>query len=182
MVEIRRFWNWDEVPLMYKRPRIDYKISEYVFDYININILKQKNIMQTGDYDIHLLFFIHNEEAQNKEDKFYKHQHYRSRKISIMFTSTKLHEKITPIEYANIVYDMIGFYLTNKYKKITKEIMDKNKNGMDYNYIENLNYPAVYEDQKYIGDEKENKREEYKKYYNEKSKEEKEKYRKYFNE
>jgi hypothetical protein len=188
----------DEDGLLYKRPRINYKISEYVFDYINKKILEPANLMQTGYYIIYLCFYTY-----NKEDQFHNHHiqniydtentiYYLTkppscgkRGINISCYSTELHENISPKEYANIVYDMIGAYLTNKYKnkyrKISKEIMDKNKNGMDYNYIESFNYPAVYEDQKYSSDSKEYK-EKYLKYYNEKSKEEKEKYRKYFNE
>ena len=66
--------------------------------------------------------------------------------------STELTEKITPKEYANIVYDMMGAFLTSKYKKITKETMDKNRKGMDYNLIESFKFPAPFENQKYFLD------------------------------
>jgi transposase-like protein len=48
---------------------------------------------------------------------------------------------------------MIGVFLVNKYKKITKKIMDKNKNKMDYQVIGNYKYSALFEDQKYIFDD-----------------------------
>jgi hypothetical protein len=191
MVKIVRFWISERTEpdskLLYKRPRIDFKISEYVFDHINKNILKPKNIMQTGDYEITLFFLIFNiwgysgykKHIQNifdTENTIYDLEYgpnysksgadnYRDIKIKIY--SNEFHENITPKKYANIVYDGIGMFLTNKYKKINKEIMDKNKNGMDYNYIESFNYPAAYEDQKYIGDGKDETKEKYKKYYNE---------------
>jgi hypothetical protein len=47
---------------------------------------------------------------------------------------------------------MMGAFLTSKYKKITKEIMDKNRKGMDYNLIESFKFPAPFENQKYLQD------------------------------
>jgi hypothetical protein len=51
---------------------------------------------------------------------------------------------------------MIGTALITKYKKITKEIMDKNKTGMDYDLIEGFEYPALFKYQKYFLDDAEN--------------------------
>jgi hypothetical protein len=88
-------------------------------------------------------------------------------------TSTELNEHIKPKEYANMVYDMIGAFLIKKYKKITKEIMEKSKTGIDYKIIEKFKYPALAKDQKYLLDDKDvskggiNEYEEYIKYYGE---------------
>jgi hypothetical protein len=50
---------------------------------------------------------------------------------------------------------MIGAFLVKKYKEITKEVMDKNKNGMDYENIEKYKYPALFKNQKYVFDDEE---------------------------
>ncbi|MDR2771674.1 MAG: hypothetical protein LBB57_06520 [Clostridiales Family XIII bacterium] len=66
--------------------------------------------------------------------------------------STELTEEITPKEYANIVYDMMGAFLTSKYKKITGGKMDENRKGIDYDLIESFEFPASFENQKYFFD------------------------------
>ena len=40
--------------VLLQRPRIDYRVSEYVFDYINKNILAPHTILQKGDLTIDL--------------------------------------------------------------------------------------------------------------------------------
>jgi hypothetical protein len=74
--------------------------------------------------------------------------------IQLFCWSTEITENIKPKEYANIVYDMVGAFLTGRYKKITKEIMENNKNGMDYEFIEELEYPATFDNQKYFHDDR----------------------------
>jgi hypothetical protein len=176
MVKIDRLWNMDDsdleprIEILYKRPRIDYRISEYVFDYINKNILNSNKIMQTGDYSICLSLDIYYRDDQKYfEDSTYntKTEKYDSetsnitengikyKNIHLFCYSTQVNENLKPKEYANIVYDMIGAFLTKKYKKITKEIMDKNKSGMDYKIIEKFKYPASFKDQKYLMDDDE---------------------------
>jgi hypothetical protein len=174
MVKIDRLWDIDDfdleprIEILYKRPRIDYRISEYIFEYINKNILEQNKIMQTGNYSICLSLEIYYKDEQtffedspyNTETEKYDSEisnitddGIKYKNIHLFCYSTEINENIKPKEYANIVYDMIGAYLIKQYKKITKEIMDKNKTGMDYEYIETFKYPALFKDQKYLLDE-----------------------------
>jgi hypothetical protein len=174
MIKIDRLWDISDFDLeprleiLYKRPRIDYRISEYIFDYINKNILEPNKIMQTGNYSICLSFaFYHKNEQRYFEDNSYNTEtaKYDSetsnitedgikyKNIQLFCYSTEMDENIKPKEYANIVYDMIGIFLIRQYKKITKKIMDKNKTGMDYSYIEKYKYPALFKEQKYLLDE-----------------------------
>ena len=180
------------IEILYKRPRVDYRISEYVFDYINKNILEPKGIMQAGNYRICFSFGFYYKEFTFFKDNIYNMENTKydfrlmtntENKIKyndlwLDCTSKELTENIKPKEYAHIVYDMVGSYLVNKYKKITKEIMDKNKTGLDYKVIEKYKHPALFIDQKYIYDdakegsfvinnEKINSKEEYIKYYKE---------------
>jgi hypothetical protein len=126
--------------------------------------------MQTGNYHIclSLAFYIkedhkfHDYNIYDTENTIYALHLSTSTENGVKYKdiwigcySTELTENIRPKEYANIVFDMIGVYLTSKYKKISKEITDSYKNGMDYNFIESFNYPAVFEKQKYLFDENE---------------------------
>jgi hypothetical protein len=123
--------------------------------------------MQTGNYNVCFSFQFYNIEKMTyhkdtifcTENTKYDFHLFTSTEngikykvIQIFCWSTELTEKMTPKEYANIVYDMMGAFLTGKYKKITKETMDKNRNGIDYNLIESFKFPAPFEDQKYLAD------------------------------
>jgi hypothetical protein len=173
MFEITRLWGISDydlkpnIEILYKRPRIDYRISEYIFDYINKKILEPNKIMQTGNYKICFSFKFYNKEDHNyHEDTIFctentKYSFHlfistengiKYKVIMIFCNSTELTEKTNPNEYANIVYDMMGAFLTSKYKKISKETIDKNRNGMDYNLIESFEFPAPFENQKYLVD------------------------------
>ncbi|GHU65687.1 hypothetical protein AGMMS49983_13810 [Clostridia bacterium] len=177
MINAERIWNWrrglsiePDLNLLYKRPRVDYRISEYVIEYIDKKILKQKNIMQKGRYRICLSMGIRekNEHYYIKDNSYNTETTFFSancsnrtlggekyKDIFLACTSFKLNEKIKPIEYANIIYDMIGVYLIDYYKKINKAEMDTIKNGMDYDFIEQYKYPAPFENQKYVADKSE---------------------------
>jgi hypothetical protein len=164
--------------MLYKRPRVDYKVSEYVFEYINKNILEPKKIMQTLCYKVHIFFDL-TVEQRHEHSKYYAENskfgswrsvpYYRSadKYVYLFCHSTELNEDLKPKEYANIVYDMIGAYLIKYYKRITKEIMDKNIIGIDFTQIEKYKYPAAFKDQKYNGDGFKRDEEEYIKYYGE---------------
>jgi hypothetical protein len=177
MAEVSRLWDIMDfdyklnIKLLYKRPRVDYRISEYIFDYINKNVLEPNKIMQDGNYDICLSFTFFDKDhfkyfddlPFDTEDTKYSVSKISNRTengikykdISISCYSIELTENIKPKEYASIVYDMIGSFLVSKYKKITKEIMNNNKKGIEYEFIEKFIYPASFENQKYLLDNEE---------------------------
>lgn len=168
--------------LLCKRPRVDYRISEYVMEYICKTILKPNSPLITGDYWMALHFYpfdkekntvpyniysvfeeradeilsrhyLNNNEFYNTEDTRFKTENSSWGKgYSVDCYSTKLNEHITPTEYANIVYDMIGAFLGTKYKRTTKEVMDSYKSGLDYDYIGSFEFPASFENQRYGDD------------------------------
>jgi hypothetical protein len=126
--------------------------------------------MQTEDYNICLSFaFYYKDEQKYFDDNPYNTENtkysfklanvtensVKNKIVQLFCVSTGINEKINPKDYANIVYDMIGAFLVKKYIKITKEVMDKNKTGMDYEIIEKYKYPALFKNQKYVFDEEE---------------------------
>jgi hypothetical protein len=176
MVKITRAWwcrnpvnSEFDIEIVRKRPRIDYRISEYVFEYVNKNIFLPYDLMKIENYMVRLTFFKNMPdylpyispyntdttkintiltERTGDDGKMYI-------TIDIQCNSLKLNENIKPIEYANIVYDMFSDCLVRGFRKKIKgikKIADEYKNGMDYAFIEKFEYPAPFENQKYLYD------------------------------
>lgn len=170
-ITIVRLWDFNkplsiepDIESLFKRPRTDFRISEYIFEFIDEYILKPNKILQKGNYRFCLAFGIYNPEIQkfhqenpynNNYSKFRLAQYNRKayKEIQINCNSTFFNENIEPIAYAWMVYDMFAVYLTTNFKKITKEIMEDKKMNLDKSYITDLEFPAKFENQKYIADE-----------------------------
>jgi hypothetical protein len=61
--------------------------------------------------------------------------------------------QMTPSGYAQIIYDVFALYFTLRYKRLTKTIFDDLKRKLDYDYINSFEFPAKFENQKYMNDE-----------------------------
>jgi hypothetical protein len=188
MPHIYRHWflyyisNAEErLNMIYKRPRIDYRVSEYVYEYIQRKILEPRKIkeLEYRKYalSINLHFILGGEDARslNSEQMPSEYSPYNTettlyssnfttngyelrlgyKAINLSCRSTEIDVNIKPKEYAHIVYNMISTYLeTKRYKSITKELMEQYKSEMDYAYIENFSYPAAFVDQRYHDDKR----------------------------
>jgi hypothetical protein len=164
-IKIERFWtHYDNAKMLYKRPRVDYRISEYLFDFINQHILTEKKVMQTGIYDFTLFLKIFNPD----EHKFFFDNPYdteqtkyspsirysiKSKNINMCCSSTLFNAQMTPKEYVEIVYDMFALYFILRYKKLTKALFDELKQKIDYDYVNSFEFPATFENQKYMLDD-----------------------------
>jgi len=177
MFKIYRVWElYDyknekiDLNILYKRPRVDYRISEYVIEYINKTILKQFNIMQNENYQFELLFFNKDTvkcdsnsasdiyEFDDEIDFVYTVKDEKNIKwhklIRIKCFSDKLNEDIEPNEYANIVYNMICAYLIKNNKNINENFIKEKLKEMVYKTIEEYKFPALFINQKYMFDER----------------------------
>ena len=162
---IDRFWtDENNAELLCKRPRVDYRISEYLFDFINQNILMKKKIMKSGSYSVTLFMkFLDPEkhkfvfENPYNTDKtrfaFPVTRSIKNRNVGVFCTSILFNSQMTPAEYAQIVYDMYAFYFIFRYKKLTKELFDETKKKLDYDLINSFDFPAKFDNQKYMTDE-----------------------------
>ena len=164
-VKIERYWTHDnEAKMLCERPRIDYRVSEYLFDFINQHILTEKKVMQTGDYCFTLFLKIFNP----AEHKFFFDNPYdteqtkyspsvrgsiKSKNINMLCSSLFFNSQMTPTEYTEIVYDAFALYFILRYKKLTKVLFDNLKQKIDYDYINSFEFPAAFENQKYSLDE-----------------------------
>ncbi|MDR1402473.1 MAG: hypothetical protein LBJ60_02055 [Tannerellaceae bacterium] len=173
MVKIIRWWPVNiNFELLYKRPRVDYRISEYIFEYITQNIFIPYNINEIENYNVVLAFDTYDIKRHryyfpykspyntdttkyasmeiNKENNGKKYF-----KIHIDCCSTELDENTKSIDYANIVYNMFGDYIVKHFKKTIKEIkqiVDTTKKGMDYELIGSFEHPSPFINQKYLYD------------------------------
>jgi len=164
-IEITRFWTHEnDVEMLCKRPRVDYRISEYLFEFINQNILTEKGLMQTGTYNFTLFLKIFNPEKHKfffdnpydtEQTKYtpYRNQNIKSKDISMFCSSLLFNAQMTPKEYVEVVYDMFALYFILRYKKLTKALFDELKQKIDYDLVNSFEFPATFEDQKYQTDE-----------------------------
>ena len=160
-IEIIRYWGHDnDTEMLCKRPRVDYRISEYLFEFINQNILVEKKIMQTGIYRFALYLEVFNSEKHKfsfdnpydtDQTKYtpYVYQSIKSKNIKMFCDSLLFNAQMTPKEYVEIVYDMFALYFVVRYKKMTKAAFDELKQKIDYDFVSSFEFPATLENQKY---------------------------------
>ena len=169
-ITITRLWSFNkplstepDIELLFKRPRVDYRISEYVFQFIDERILKPNKILQKGNYRFCLAFGIYNPEIHKfHQENLYNDDYSKFRlvqfnrkefkDIQISCNSIFFNENIAPVTYAEMLYDMFAVYLISSFKKITKEIMEGKKADLDKSYIADFGFPATFENQQYIAD------------------------------
>ncbi|HTG57533.1 MAG TPA: hypothetical protein VL943_14750 [Niabella sp.] len=171
-VTISRFWsiNDDEgmsrASILFKRPRVDGQIASLVFKFIWTNVLTPKKMMQKGKYAFTLDFdtirsthkFFYDSVYNTDTVKFHpafrnrKHKGVTTKEVSIACYSNVFNEYITPVEYANLVYDMFGSYLVESSLKLTKKELDDIKPQMDMEAINRFPFPASFDAQQYSGD------------------------------
>lgn len=168
-ISISCFWSHEneedgiwKPEILFKRPRIDYRVSEYVWNFIEINLLIPKKLLQKNSLTMTLYFApinikhkffygsVYNTETQKFEPTI---RGNKLKSIRIFCDYNGFTETMTPTEYANIIFDMYCSMLVDNFKKITKEECDELKTKMDFNIINSFEFPASFDNQKYSGDE-----------------------------
>jgi len=73
MIDIARHWHFDHdnASLLSKRPRVDYRVSEYVINYIHKAIPQFDKVLVKGGYSISLSF--NNLVSTENDIEFYEH-------------------------------------------------------------------------------------------------------------
>jgi hypothetical protein len=130
----------DKPAKMFLRPRIDYRVSEYVWNFINDNLLAPKKVLSKNDltFTLHLgktnkkAKFHYNSEYNTDDKKFHPaSQGSKAKWISIFCSYDGFSETISPTEFAGLIYDMFCSFIIDNFKKITKTECDELKTGMD---------------------------------------------------
>ncbi|QQT26892.1 hypothetical protein [Sphingobacterium spiritivorum] len=167
-ISVKRFWSHtdendgiDKPEIMFKRPRVDYRISEYVWEFIETNILAPKKLLQKNSLNITLFpgpikkshKFFYGSVYDTESIKFRPSlRGSKLKEISISCSYNGFTETMSPMEYASIVYDMYCSFIVDNFKKITKEECDELKIRMNPELINSFEFPASFENQKYSGD------------------------------
>ncbi|TDK22334.1 hypothetical protein E2F46_14195 [Luteimonas aestuarii] len=142
-------------------PKINSKVREYVWSYIYDNLLQQKEVMTDDKYDYDLTLSLIKFNAE--KHKFFTDSSFNTEinkfrpepkfniqgnlKFAVLRVVSKMiNNDTSPVDYANVVYDAFGSFLVLISKKITKEELDRIKEGLDYDYINGFAYPATIED------------------------------------
>ena len=72
----------------------------------------------------------------------------------VLVHSTLFDENITPRDYASLFYDAIGSMLVYNFKSVTKKELDVVKQMIDWEYVNSFAFPAPFDEQRYVGDDK----------------------------
>jgi hypothetical protein len=165
--EISRITDADLVSLL-QRPRVSFKISEYVLSFLDETILKPNRILQS---DKHIYWFtlsfsfsipnpnriLYKSPFSSKTRLFVPHKGFRTvegkKWAFLSVIADDINQDIKPYEYALVVFDMFADYLLYNYKKLNKPDLDNLRNGMDQRYIQSFRYPAAFGEQQYSLDE-----------------------------
>lgn len=149
------------------RPRVSHKVSEYVFEFINDNLLKPSKVMQSDKYVYRLTFcfsfsipkrtFPYTSPFATSTRLFFSQRGFRRfEKIeqwaTMMVIANDMDQTIAPFEYATVVFKMFDDFLLKNYKKIDKQTLDALLLKLDRQYIEAFPFPASFEDQRYVLD------------------------------
>lgn len=151
------------------RPHVSFRISEYVWNYIYENCLKAHNIIN-DEYIYHItLWFVPYDEncnykmfssPYNRKGTYFRPLpnfrtiNKRHKQICIGCFSELISEKINPLSYADLVYDMFCSQFAVLCHNINDTDLKNIKSTLDYKYINSFTFPAPFEEQKYIGDDR----------------------------
>lgn len=167
---IKRSWGVNYKSLL-ARPRISHKVSEYVFDFVNENILKPGKVLQSDKYVYVFTFsfspsipknrkvpFPYTSPFATKTRLFFGQKGFRTfekteKWATLTVIADDIDQTISPYEYATVVFKMYADFLLSNYKKFKKEEFDKLIQKMDRDYIESFAFPASFEDQQYSLDD-----------------------------
>jgi len=157
-----------EYASLIKRPRVSHKVSEYVFDLINENLLKPKRILQSDKYIYEFTFlfsfsipkrqFPYTSPFATDTRLYFSQRGFRTfekvhKWVTVVVIADDIDQTIEPFEYANVVFKMFADFLLKQYKKFDKETFDELITRLDRNYIESFTFPSSFEEQQYSLDD-----------------------------
>jgi len=157
-----------EYASLIKRPRVSHKVSEYVFDFINENLLKPNRVLQSDKYIYEFTFlfsfsipkrqFPYTSPFATDTRLYFSQRGFRTfekvhKWVTVIVIADDIDQTIEPFEYANVVFKMFADFLLKEYKKFDKETFDKLIKRLDRNYIESFAFPASFGEQNYSLDD-----------------------------
>lgn len=164
---IQRSFSPDYKSLL-TRPRVSHKVSEYVFDFINENLLKPSKVLQSDKYLYKLTFsfsfsipkktFPYTSPFATDTRLYFSQRGFRTfekveKWATMMVIADDIDQTIQPFEYAIVIFKMFGDFLLANYKKFDKGTLDTLLPKLDRQLIESFSFPATFEEQQYSLDD-----------------------------
>lgn len=164
---IQRSFSPDYKSLL-TRPRISHKVSEYVFDFINENLLKPSKVLQSDKYIYKLTFsfsfsipnrpFPYTSPFATDNRLYFSQKGFQTfEKIekwaTMMVMADDIDQSIEPFEYSTVIFKMFGDFLLTNYKMFDNNILDSLILKLDRTFIESFSFPAKFEEQQYLLDD-----------------------------
>lgn len=164
---IQRSFSPDYTSLL-ARPRVSHKVSEYVFEFINDQILKPNRVLQSDKYVYEFTFsfsfsipkrkFPYTSPYATETRLYFPQKGFRTfekveKWATVCVVADDIDQTISPYEYATVVFKMLADFLLYNYKKFDKASFDELLPKMDKAYIESFPFPASFEEQRYFFDD-----------------------------
>ncbi|MEN7551955.1 hypothetical protein AAG747_28835 [Rapidithrix thailandica] len=135
------------------RPRVSYKIREHIAALCAKYVLAPKNVIVNGRFDCSITFrFRKPIEDFNHKITYNVRTRQGTKEVGISIYDVEVSNNISPREYAFLILEGMQVFLTGEYKKITPVLFDAVKEYIDWDYINELPFPAPFEEQKYLLD------------------------------
>lgn len=164
-----------------RRPRVSYRLSEYVVYFIDENILKAHRILQSDKY-IYNITFSFSFEIPKEHKIIYKGLYstdsrlyipmpgFRvfekvNKNIFLSVTANDIDQNISQKDYAILLYRMFAEYLLFNFKKLTKREFDDFEDKLDFSLFDTFPFPADFSDQRYIENNENMARQKYVQHY-----------------
>ena len=163
---------------LFSRPRVSIHVDEYIWSFIEENIVKPHKLMRSEKHgyllDIsfdqfdpakHRYFPLSSYNGLLREggemdsaNRSYFREDFaggkdRTKVLNVDIKAANVSENITPREYADLLFDGIGAALVFNFKRLKREEFDGLKPKIDWSIVESFPFPAPFEEQRYIGDE-----------------------------
>ena len=181
MVKIHRIWfNTERMDredhykiTLFSRPRVSIHVDEYIWSFIEENIVKPHKLMRSekheylldiafGQFDPakHRYFPLSSYngllregvEMDSANRSYFREDFAGGKVLNVDVKAANVSENITPREYADLLFDGIGAALVFNFKRLKREEFDGLKPKIDWGIVESFPFPAPFEEQRYIGD------------------------------
>ncbi len=140
-----------------KRPKVSYKIREYIEGFFLNVVLREKKIIVNTKWNtlLQMSFFIDANEDYiiSLPPSTYKNESIKAYPIMISYTSRIDKAKNINVEFAMILYEAVTEFLVTHFKKVSKEELEELKVKLDVNYLSSIIYPAPFNEQRFVGDD-----------------------------
>ena len=140
----------------FKRPKVSYKIREYIEEFFLKEVLNEKKIIVNNKVDtlLQMSFFIDANEDYiiSLPPSTYKNENIKAYPIMISYSNRIENAKNINIEFAMILYEAVTEFLVTHFKKVSREEMEGLKVKLDLDYLSTIIYPAPFKEQRFVGD------------------------------